>query len=76
MQQALGASTIRTYHPLLEYNAHELVKGILAEPKHHLDYLVRYDLRLPIYFASVKRVIRIVEPILILLGMLVPSFCT
>lgn len=64
MQQALGASAIRTYQPLLEYNAHELVKGILAEPKHHLDYLVRYDLRFPLYLPLVKHHIRIIDPIL------------
>ncbi|CAL1711055.1 unnamed protein product [Somion occarium] len=42
MQQALGTSAIKTYQPLLEYQAHELVRAVLADPKHHLDYIIRY----------------------------------
>lgn len=62
MQQALSASAVRTYQPLLEYNAHELVKGILTEPKHHLDYLVRYDLRSLLYSFSHMNIIDPVLP--------------
>lgn len=46
MQQALGTSAIKTYQPLLEYQAHELVRAVLADPKHHLDYIIRYIINL------------------------------
>ncbi|KAI0075610.1 cytochrome P450 [Panus rudis PR-1116 ss-1] len=43
MQQALGASAIRTYQPFLQIQAYDLMAGILGDPKHHLDYIRKYS---------------------------------
>ena len=39
MHEALGASAVRTFLPLLEIETHALVRGIMADPKDYIGYI-------------------------------------
>ncbi|KAJ3477354.1 hypothetical protein NLI96_g10518 [Meripilus lineatus] len=42
MHEALGASAVRTFLPLLEIETHALVRGIMADPKDYIGYIRKY----------------------------------
>lgn len=46
MQKALGAPSVRTYHPFIEIETHALLHRILVEPDNFQRHFVRYILAL------------------------------
>ncbi|KAL4242334.1 cytochrome P450 family protein [Abortiporus biennis] len=40
--QALGATAVKTYHPLLEIQSHSLVRDIVRDPKNYQRYIRQY----------------------------------
>ena len=42
MQSALGAPSIKRYHPLIELETRPFIRRLVADPTHYVDHIRRY----------------------------------